>query len=95
MWTAYQNLTTATQTLRTTADLMASAEQSERVSLGRYKAGVGNVLDVLNAQSALASARVQRIQARLDWNIARATLARALGALDVRLLDPAERTSTP
>ncbi len=36
VWTAYQSLTTATQTVRSTADLMASAEQSERVALGRY-----------------------------------------------------------
>ena len=36
VWTAYQNLTTATQSLRTTADLLNSAEQSERVALGRY-----------------------------------------------------------
>jgi outer membrane protein len=49
--------------VRTSADLLASAEHSERVALGRYKAGVGNILDVLNAQSALANARLQRIQA--------------------------------
>lgn len=60
--------------MRTTADLLASAEQSERVALGRYKAGVGNILDVLNAQSALASARLQRIQSLLDWHVSRATL---------------------
>jgi outer membrane protein len=48
-----------------------------RVALGRYKAGVGNILDVLNAQSALANARLQRIQAVLDWQVSRAALARA------------------
>jgi outer membrane protein len=89
VWEAYQNLSTATQTIRTTLDLLASAEQSERVALGRYKAGVGNILDVLNAQSALANARLQRIQAMLDWQVSRATLARAVGALDSRLLLPA------
>ena len=86
VWTAYQNLITATQSLRTTADLLNSAEQSERVALGRYKAGVGSILDVLNAQSALASARQQRIQSTFNWNINRATLARAMGSLDTRLL---------
>jgi TolC family type I secretion outer membrane protein len=89
VWKAYQSLTTATQSLKTTADLVASAEQSERVALGRYKAGVGTVLDLLNAQSALASARLQRIQAQLDWNVYRATLAQAMGALDYTLLQPA------
>ncbi len=86
VWTAYQNLITATQSLRTTADLLNSAEQSERVALGRYKAGVGSILDVLNAQSALAGARQQRIQSMLDWNISRAVLARAMGNLDENLL---------
>lgn len=86
VWTAYQNLTTAAQSLRTTADLLGSAEQSERVSLGRYKAGVGSMLDVLNAQSALASARQQRIQSTFNWNISRASLAQTMGNLDIGLL---------
>jgi outer membrane protein len=86
VWRAYQNLITATQSLRTSADLLNSAEQSERVALGRYKAGVGSILDVLNAQSALASARQQRIQSTFDWNINRATLAQAMGSLDGELL---------
>ena len=89
VWKAYQSLTTATQSLQTTADLVASAEQSERVALGRYKAGVGTILDVLSAQAALASARLQRIQAQLDWNVYRATLAQSVGALDYTLLHAA------
>jgi outer membrane protein len=88
VWKAYQSLSTASQSLKTTADLVASAEQSERVALGRYKAGVGTVLDLLSAQSALASARLQRIQAELDWHVFRATLAQAVGALDYTLLQP-------
>ena len=95
VWTTYQNLITANQTITTTADLLASAEQSERVALGRYRAGVGSILDVLNAQSALAAARQQRIQARLDWNVSRASLAKAVGTLDSRLLNPAAQTKIP
>lgn len=89
VWRAYQSLTTATQSLKMTNDLVVSAEQSARVALGRYKAGVGTVLDLLTAQSALASARLQRIQAQLDWNVYRATLAQSMGALDYTLLQPA------
>jgi outer membrane protein len=89
VWSSYQGLITASQSITTSADLLASAEQSERVALGRYKAGVGSILDVLNAQSALAAARLQRIQARLDWHVSRATLAKAVGALDSSLLTPA------
>jgi outer membrane protein len=86
VWRTYQNLKTATETVKTTADLVASASQSERVALGRYKAGVGTVLDLLAAQSALANARLQRIQASLDWNVSRASLAQAVGSIDYSLL---------
>lgn len=82
VWNAYQNLLTATQNRRTTEELLGSAEQSERMALGRYKAGAGIMLDLLNAQTTLASARQQRIQADLNWNVARATLAQAMGNLD-------------
>lgn len=89
VWKAWQGLTTTTQTLKTTADLVASAEASAQVALGRYKAGLGSILDLLTAQSALASARQQRIQASLDWNVNRATLAQAMGTLDYGLLQAA------
>ena len=93
VWTAYQHLTTATQSLRTSAVLLSGAEQSERVALGRYKAGVGSILDVLNAQSALASARQQNIQSTFNWNIGRATLAQAMGNLDAGLLQTLSASS--
>jgi len=86
VWQSYQNLLTAGQSLQTTADLLNSAEAAEKVALGRYKAGVGSILDVLNAQSALALARQQRVQATFDWNVSRATLAQAMGNLDISLL---------
>ncbi|ADL55770.1 TolC family protein [Gallionella capsiferriformans] len=86
VWNAYQNLATASQNRRSTSDLLSSAEQSERVASGRYRAGAGTMLDLLNAQTILASARQQRIQADLNWNISRATLAQAMGSLDAQLL---------
>jgi TolC family type I secretion outer membrane protein len=91
VWTAYQNLITATQNNRSTADLLNSAEQSERMALGRYKAGAGIMLDVLNAQTTLASARQQRIQANLNWNISRAAFAQAMGNLNAGSLRTDEK----
>lgn len=82
VWTAYQSLRTALESVTATDILVSSAEQSYRVALGRYKSGVGNIIDTLNAQSALASARQQKIQATLNANIARTTLAQAMGSLD-------------
>ena len=82
VWKAYQSLLTETQSLRSSVDLVKSAAQSERVAMGRYKAGAGNILDVLTAQSALASARQQNVQALYGWYIAKATLAQSMGQLD-------------
>lgn len=78
---SYYALRTATQQVRTTADLLASAGESEQVASGRYKAGAGNVLDVLTAQAALANARAQVIQARFNWFTALAQLAHDAGFL--------------
>jgi outer membrane protein len=82
VWRAYQNLRTANEAIQAATVLVSSAEESSRVALGRYKAGVGNIIDTLNAQSALANARQQQIQANLNANIARATLAQSMGGLD-------------
>lgn len=82
VWNTYQALKTSTQTISAADILVNSAQESARVALGRYKAGVGNIIESLNAQSALASAQQQNIQARLNFNIARASLAQAIGILD-------------
>lgn len=95
VWNAYQGLTTATQSLRSAADLLASATQSASVALGRYKAGVGSILDVLNAQSALASARQQKVQAAFNWNVARASLAQSMGSLDPGFLQSLPDAALP
>jgi outer membrane protein len=81
VFNAYYALRTATQQVRTSRDLLASATESEQVALGRYKAGAGSLLDLLTAQAALASARAQAIQARFSWNTALAQLAHDAGIL--------------
>lgn len=88
VWTSYYALDTATRRLATSKDLLASAAQSERVAFARYKEGVGTILDLLVAQAALANARATEIQARTDWFVALARLARDTGAaapLDQRI----------
>jgi outer membrane protein len=82
VFSAYYALQTSTRRVRTAEDLVASAQQSNDVALARYKAGVGTVLDLLAAQSALASARAQRVDARLNWSVSLAQLAHDAGVLD-------------
>lgn len=84
VFSSYHSLQTAARRVRTADDLIASAEQSNEVALGRYKAGVGSVLDLLSAQTALADARAQQVLARLEWNTSLAQLAHDAGVLDAR-----------
>jgi outer membrane protein TolC len=82
VFSAYYALQTATRRVRTSEDLIASAQQSSEVARARYKEGVGTVLDLLAAQSALASARAQQVDARLAWSVSLAQLAHDAGVLD-------------
>jgi outer membrane protein TolC len=84
VFSSYYALQTATRSVQTATDLLASATQSTEVALARYKAGVGTVLDLLAAQSALATARAQVVQARLSWQTSLAQLAHDAGALDAK-----------
>jgi len=91
VWTSYYNLKTAEQRVRTSQDLLKSATESYEVALGRYKAGVGSILDLLSAQSALESARAQRVQATADWYVSLAALARDTGTLTASSTNSLER----
>jgi len=99
VFTAYYNLQTSTERVRTAADLLASATESESVARGRYREGVGSIVDLLIAQSALADARAQDAQARWQWRGAMAQLAHDVGVLGLRgealaPLGPADTSGT-
>lgn len=81
VWLAWQQVNTARSRIDATDSLLASAAESSRAALARYRAGLGNVLNVLTAQSTLADARQQQARARFDWASARVQLARAAGLL--------------
>lgn len=61
------------------AKALERAEEDQRVSEGRYQEGVGNILEVIDAGTALTGARVGVVVARYDSAQARARLERALG----------------
>jgi len=81
VWQAYQNVHTAATTLSTTAAQLKSAQQAADVTSARYKNGLNSILDVLTAQATLANARVQHVQAKLNWFAALAALGHAVGGL--------------
>jgi outer membrane protein len=95
VFSSYQTLQTATKRVTSADDLLASAQESEDVALGRYKQGVGSVLDLLTAQAALASARAQQVQARWTWETSLVQLAHDSGILDVHGTSPIHLTPAP
>jgi outer membrane protein len=81
VWSSAQNLQTDTDNLRNTDVVLQSAREAFDVARHRYKSGVGNILEMLNAQSTLSASEQQWIQAQLDWRSARLQLAASLGSL--------------
>jgi outer membrane protein len=81
VWTSYQTLTGATRNVQNNANLLAIAGEAWEAARRRYDAGVGNILELMNTQTALANAKQQRLRTVADWDYARVDLASKLGAL--------------
>jgi len=79
VWDSYYNYITANGQLQANKELMASATESFKVSLGRYKAGVADIVELLDAQTTLAKARAQLVDSRMNVYISYAELVHAVG----------------
>jgi outer membrane protein TolC len=91
VWTSYYNVQTAAQSITTAQDLYDTAEQAYQVSLAGYKQGVGSILDLLAAQSALENGRLQIVQAKVQWLTSIVQFAHDTGTLDV----PGQASAAP
>ncbi len=60
-------------------EALLSAQDRLKLAEGRYAAGVGNVIELGDAQLALSNAQAQRVNAEYDLSTARAQLLNALG----------------
>lgn len=81
VWNSYYDLETAQQAIAASKALEKSAAQALDVAQARYRAGVGDLLSLLSAQAARASADAQAVQAQLNWYLAFAALSYAAGGL--------------
>ena len=61
--------------------MLYAATQSYQITFGRYKAGVGSILELIGTQAALSTARAQLTQAQLAHVQARLRLEVASGHL--------------
>lgn len=93
VWNSYSAVRATTNEVKDSATLLDIAQLSFTAAERRYESGVGNILELLNAQSALANGKQQRIQALTDWRAARLRLAGSLGKLDLAAL--ADTTKGP
>lgn len=76
---AYLELQTAQQRVATATAEEANARETLRLATGRYRVGLGIFLDVVDAENALLRAQTNRVNAQTQLDLARATLARAVG----------------
>jgi outer membrane protein len=88
VWTSYQALQAAGKNVVNSSTLLDAATKSYVAAQRRYQLGVGTILELLNAQSSLAAAKQQRIQALTDWRSERLQLAAKLGRLGMWAISP-------
>tara|TARA_A100001015_G_C15033110_1_gene734418 strand:- start:2095 stop:3480 length:1386 start_codon:yes stop_codon:yes gene_type:complete len=79
VWNSYQNLLTANQRIVASQELLESATVSYDSTLMAYKEGVSQIVELLQAQSTLADARSELVEANTLWYIAMIQLTHALG----------------
>lgn len=79
VWKSYNSLISERENLRATEELVRNSEEAFNMAQGRYKAGVGNIIELLNAQTAFSNARQQNIKSLTAWRTARLKLAASIG----------------
>ena len=86
VWTAYHNFITARTNFLTSEILLKSSIETEKNIFGRYKNGKSSMLDLLTAQSNLASAKYEHISSQYNLFIARVDLLRSIGNMTIEEL---------
>lgn len=71
----------AKQTLSAAGDALANARVLLQLAEGRYRTGVGNAIELGDAQVALTTAAAQQVQAEYNLSTSRGQLLRALGRM--------------
>jgi len=76
---AYLNLKQAEESIPTAELGVKQAQENMDISNGRYAAGVGNPIEVTDAEVSLVNAKTSYIQALYDYKVAQANLEKAMG----------------
>lgn len=73
------NLRRAEESIRVSEQTLVQARENLDLAEGRYAAGVGNIIEVTDAQVSLTSAQANAIKALYDYKTALAELEKAVG----------------
>jgi outer membrane protein len=76
---AYLNLKQAEESIPTAELGVKQAEENFEIATGRYAAGVGNPIEVTDAEVLLANAKLSYIQALYNYKVSQASLEKAMG----------------
>lgn len=76
---AYYNMREAEKRLNSTGDAVNQAEEDYFIAGEKYKAGEGIMLDIIDAQLALSTAKLNYISAQYDYARYKATVENAMG----------------
>jgi outer membrane protein len=71
------NLQQAVESIRVSAEALGQARENLELAEGRYKTGVGNIIELTDAQASLTSAEANHVQALYSYKTAVAALEKA------------------
>jgi outer membrane protein len=90
---AHADALSALGNLQSSKNLLDAAQAALASSQRRYGKGATDILELLNAQAALADARQQRVRALAAWRSARLRLMASAGTLGRRTMDAQDATT--
>lgn len=76
---AYLDLVAARELIRATGKAREAAQENWRLAQGRYKAGIGTIIEVTDAQVQFSQADLKFVQALYDYRVNEAKLDKAIG----------------
>lgn len=83
---AYNSYKTSVKSLTLATKMLESAIENEQVALGSYKAGKGDIISLMEAQSKLVSARKAYISAQYGLYTSKVALLKTAGELNLKNL---------
>ncbi|MDD3594577.1 MAG: TolC family protein [Candidatus Gastranaerophilales bacterium] len=77
---AYINLKNAKESVPVSALAVKKAEEQYKLASGRYKAGVGDAIEFKDAENTYRSARLDYLNALVNYNVSAASLEKVIGS---------------